>query len=90
MYTLAGCPNASTDEPDLSHVDGICYIIDSTNSGSVDYVEWYYGASIMHKSGRYIYGDGEYSVREGEDAEFGFWCFMFHLPCFSICPCVRM
>lgn len=85
LYTLAGCENDSSPYgPDLSVVDGICYILDSTNEyGSIpDYAEWYYGSSIMHKSGRYIYGDGKYSKREGEDAEYGL--LVFHVSCHRV------
>ncbi|KAM3569686.1 hypothetical protein VYU27_008228 [Nannochloropsis oceanica] len=52
---FGGCNNGNSQSPDLTDVDGICFFIDSDSGDEVS--EWYYGGSIMNKSGRYIYGD---------------------------------
>lgn len=68
-YEHAGCNNGNSQSPDLTDVDGICFFIDSNSGDEVS--EWYYGGSIMNKSGRYIYGDGK-STWRGKSAAYSF------------------
>ena len=53
-----GCENDNFDstKPDLTSRNGVCAFINGAG-GFVS--EWYYGASMQHKSGRYVYADGE-------------------------------
>lgn len=54
---FGGCENGDTKIlPDLKDFNGICALI---NGNGDTFAEWYYGASMQHKSGRYVYSDGE-------------------------------